>query len=179
MVKWTSSGLYYEILGGGRVLQLVCFLKHKIQPPHLPTPIIFMQSHFLRRSSSTLTSPATPWGLSHANTSIMWSAILISLCLEYSTTPFLRKFQNIDIYLELKKNDLYVSSNQKINDSLQYLCFFYLCSPPICHSDSDLSEGSRKYSPSSETSVETQRACGKRDIIIKHGNFHTCIHTHR
>ncbi|KAJ7986465.1 hypothetical protein DPEC_G00340170 [Dallia pectoralis] len=32
--------------------------------------------------------------------------------------------------------------------------------PPICHSDSDLSEGSRKYSPSSETSVETQRACG-------------------
>ncbi|XP_071751723.2 capping protein, Arp2/3 and myosin-I linker protein 3-like [Centroberyx gerrardi] len=32
--------------------------------------------------------------------------------------------------------------------------------PSICHSDSDLSEGSRKYSPSSETSVETQRACG-------------------
>ncbi|KAL1022611.1 hypothetical protein UPYG_G00029860 [Umbra pygmaea] len=32
--------------------------------------------------------------------------------------------------------------------------------PSICHSDSDLSDGSRKYSPSSETSVETQRACG-------------------
>ncbi|CAB1324107.1 unnamed protein product [Coregonus sp. 'balchen'] len=32
--------------------------------------------------------------------------------------------------------------------------------PSICHSDSDLSEGSKKYSPSSETSVETQRACG-------------------
>ncbi|KAM6963029.1 capping protein, Arp2/3 and myosin-I linker protein 3-like [Aplochiton taeniatus] len=32
--------------------------------------------------------------------------------------------------------------------------------PSICHSDSDLSEGSRKYSPSSETSVETQKACG-------------------
>lgn len=53
---------------------------------------------------------------------------------------------------------------------------FLLCSPSICHSDSDLSEGSRKYSPSSETSVETQRACGKTDIIIKHGNLHTCIH---
>lgn len=52
--------------------------------------------------------------------------------------------------------------NQKMNDSVQYLCLFYLCSPSICHSDSDLSEGSRKYSPSSETSVETQRACGKR-----------------
>ncbi|KAM9479332.1 capping protein, Arp2/3 and myosin-I linker protein 3-like isoform 2-T2 [Salvelinus alpinus] len=32
--------------------------------------------------------------------------------------------------------------------------------PSICHSDSELSEGSRKYSPSSETSMETQRACG-------------------
>lgn len=67
-------------------------------------------------------------------------------------------------------------NNQKIDYSLQRLCFFYLCSPSICHSDSDLSEGSRKYSPSSETSVETQRACGKRDIIIKHGNLHTCMH---
>lgn len=37
----------------------------------------------------------------------------------------------------------------------------FCCSPSICHSDSDLSEGSRKYSPSSETSLETQRACGK------------------
>lgn len=48
-----------------------------------------------------------------------------------------------------------------------------LRSPSICHSDSDLSEGSRKYSPSSETSLETQRACGKAE---------TChfphIHTH-
>ncbi|XP_013978498.1 capping protein, Arp2/3 and myosin-I linker protein 3 isoform X1 [Salmo salar] len=32
--------------------------------------------------------------------------------------------------------------------------------PSICQSDSELSEGSRKYSPSSETSMETQRACG-------------------
>uniref|UniRef100_A0A8B9LHW0 CARMIL C-terminal domain-containing protein n=1 Tax=Astyanax mexicanus TaxID=7994 RepID=A0A8B9LHW0_ASTMX len=35
-----------------------------------------------------------------------------------------------------------------------------LSSPSLCHSDSDLSDGSRKYSPSSDTSVETQRACG-------------------
>lgn len=40
---------------------------------------------------------------------------------------------------------------------------FCLRSPSICHSDSDLSEGSRKYSPSSETSLETQRACGKAE----------------
>lgn len=66
--------------------------------------------------------------------------------------------------------------NQKMNDSVQYLCLFYLCSPSICHSDSDLSEGSRKYSPSSETSVETQRACGKRDITVKHGHSHTRTH---
>uniref|UniRef100_H3DJT8 Capping protein regulator and myosin 1 linker 3 n=1 Tax=Tetraodon nigroviridis TaxID=99883 RepID=H3DJT8_TETNG len=43
-----------------------------------------------------------------------------------------------------------------INYALSRIC----CSPSICHSDSDLSEGSRKYSPSSETSLETQRACG-------------------
>lgn len=61
---------------------------------------------------------------------------------------------------------------------LPYSVFLYPCSPSICHSDSDLSEGSRKYSPSSETSVETQRACGKRDVIIKHRHLHTCIPTH-
>ncbi|XP_035270940.1 capping protein, Arp2/3 and myosin-I linker protein 3-like isoform X2 [Anguilla anguilla] len=32
--------------------------------------------------------------------------------------------------------------------------------PSVCHSEGDASEGSRKVSPSSETSVETQRACG-------------------
>ncbi|KPP65126.1 leucine-rich repeat-containing protein 16B-like [Scleropages formosus] len=32
--------------------------------------------------------------------------------------------------------------------------------PSFCRSEADLSDGSRKYSPSSETSVETQRACG-------------------
>lgn len=58
-------------------------------------------------------------------------------------------------------------------------CFyFHPCSPSICHSDSDLSEGSRKYSPSSETSVETQRACGKGGIAVLTGIFQ-CTHTHR
>ncbi|XP_061635438.1 capping protein, Arp2/3 and myosin-I linker protein 3-like isoform X4 [Phyllopteryx taeniolatus] len=47
-----------------------------------------------------------------------------------------------------------------INYSLSRIFNNSVFAPSICHSDSDLSEGSRKYSPSSETSVETQRACG-------------------
>lgn len=50
---------------------------------------------------------------------------------------------------------------------------FCLRSPSICHSDSDLSEGSRKYSPSSETSLETQRACGKAET-----RHFPHVHTH-
>lgn len=50
---------------------------------------------------------------------------------------------------------------------------FCLRSPSICHSDSDLSEGSRKYSPSSETSLETQRACGKAET-----RYFPHVHTH-
>uniref|UniRef100_A0A8C4EZ40 Leucine-rich repeat-containing protein 16B n=1 Tax=Dicentrarchus labrax TaxID=13489 RepID=A0A8C4EZ40_DICLA len=49
-----------------------------------------------------------------------------------------------------------------INFALSRIFNNSIFAPSICHSDSDLSEGSRKYSPSSETSVETQRACGKR-----------------
>lgn len=49
--------------------------------------------------------------------------------------------------------------------------FFFCCSPSICHSDSDLSDGSRKYSPSSETSLETQRACGKAQTCCTHSYF--------
>ncbi|XP_034036370.1 capping protein, Arp2/3 and myosin-I linker protein 3-like [Thalassophryne amazonica] len=47
-----------------------------------------------------------------------------------------------------------------INFTLSRIFSNSIFAPSICHSDSDLSEGSRKYSPSSETSVETQRACG-------------------
>ncbi|XP_036969838.1 capping protein, Arp2/3 and myosin-I linker protein 3-like isoform X2 [Acanthopagrus latus] len=47
-----------------------------------------------------------------------------------------------------------------INFALSRIFNNSIFAPSICHSDSDLSEGSRKYSPSSETSVETQRACG-------------------
>ncbi|TKS75065.1 Capping protein [Collichthys lucidus] len=46
-----------------------------------------------------------------------------------------------------------------INFALSRIFNNSIFAPSICHSDSDLSEGSRKYSPSSETSVETQRAC--------------------
>ncbi|CAJ1060013.1 capping protein%2C Arp2/3 and myosin-I linker protein 3-like isoform X2 [Xyrichtys novacula] len=47
-----------------------------------------------------------------------------------------------------------------INFALSRIFNNSIFAPSICHSDSDLSDGSRKYSPSSETSVETQRACG-------------------
>ncbi|XP_044054279.1 capping protein, Arp2/3 and myosin-I linker protein 3-like isoform X1 [Siniperca chuatsi] len=47
-----------------------------------------------------------------------------------------------------------------INFALSRIFNNSIFAPSICHSDSDLSEGSRKFSPSSETSVETQRACG-------------------
>ncbi|XP_037325813.2 capping protein, Arp2/3 and myosin-I linker protein 3-like isoform X1 [Pungitius pungitius] len=47
-----------------------------------------------------------------------------------------------------------------VNFALSRIFNNSIFAPSICHSDSDLSEGSRKYSPSSETSVETQRACG-------------------
>ncbi|XP_029684525.1 capping protein, Arp2/3 and myosin-I linker protein 3-like isoform X1 [Takifugu rubripes] len=47
-----------------------------------------------------------------------------------------------------------------INYALSRIFNNSIFAPSICHSDSDLSEGSRKYSPSSETSLETQRACG-------------------
>lgn len=53
------------------------------------------------------------------------------------------------------------------------MSFLFCCSPSICHSDSDLSEGSRKYSPSSETSLETQRACGKAQTCRTHSHAST------
>ncbi|XP_066533913.1 capping protein, Arp2/3 and myosin-I linker protein 3-like isoform X3 [Hoplias malabaricus] len=47
-----------------------------------------------------------------------------------------------------------------INFALSRIFNNSMFAPSLCHSDSDLSDGSRKYSPSSDTSVETQRACG-------------------
>uniref|UniRef100_A0AAY4D1R9 Capping protein regulator and myosin 1 linker 3 n=1 Tax=Denticeps clupeoides TaxID=299321 RepID=A0AAY4D1R9_9TELE len=47
-----------------------------------------------------------------------------------------------------------------INFALSRIFNNSIFAPSICQSDSDLSDGSRKYSPSSDTSVETQRACG-------------------
>lgn len=132
--------------------------------------------HFVSRLSSTQTSPATLCGLSPAIISAMWSAISTLLCHEFSTTPFLRECPAfipshvwcIGWLTENPKGDLYKGGCQKVHACLQCLWSFYVGSPSICHSDSDLSEGSRKYSPSSETSVETQRACGKTDLLIKH-----------
>ncbi|XP_060934311.1 capping protein, Arp2/3 and myosin-I linker protein 3-like [Limanda limanda] len=59
---------------------------------------------------------------------------------------------------ELREHVNHVVSH--INYALSRIFNNSIFAPSICHSDSDLSEGSRKYSPSSETSVETQRACG-------------------
>lgn len=86
----------------------------------------------------------------------MWSATLTTRCRGYSTTPFSRGFN----FTALKVR------GGKENE----LSFFFGCSPSICHSDSDLSEGSRKYSPSSETSLETQRACGKARACRTHSH---------
>ncbi|XP_035385416.1 capping protein, Arp2/3 and myosin-I linker protein 3-like isoform X1 [Electrophorus electricus] len=47
-----------------------------------------------------------------------------------------------------------------INFSLSRIFNNSVFAPSLCHSDSELSDGSKKYSPSSDTSVETQRACG-------------------
>ncbi|CAL8306899.1 unnamed protein product [Lota lota] len=62
---------------------------------------------------------------------------------------------------------LWFQSREQLNHVVSHVNFALsrifnnsVFAPSICHSDSDLSEGSRKYSPSSETSVETQRACG-------------------
>uniref|UniRef100_A0A8C4YUK0 Capping protein regulator and myosin 1 linker 3 n=1 Tax=Gadus morhua TaxID=8049 RepID=A0A8C4YUK0_GADMO len=62
---------------------------------------------------------------------------------------------------------LWFQSREQLNHVVSHVNFALsrifnnsVFAPSICHSDSDLSEGSRKYSPSSETSLETQRACG-------------------
>ncbi|XP_060884616.1 capping protein, Arp2/3 and myosin-I linker protein 3-like isoform X1 [Labrus mixtus] len=64
-------------------------------------------------------------------------------------------------------HSLRFESREQLNNVVSHINFALsrifnnsIFAPSICHSDSDLSEGSRKYSPSSETSVETQRACG-------------------
>uniref|UniRef100_A0A3P8UU47 Capping protein, Arp2/3 and myosin-I linker protein 3-like n=1 Tax=Cynoglossus semilaevis TaxID=244447 RepID=A0A3P8UU47_CYNSE len=59
---------------------------------------------------------------------------------------------------ESRKHVSHVVSH--INFALSRIFNNSIFAPSICHSDSDLSDGSKKYSPSSETSVETQRACG-------------------
>uniref|UniRef100_A0A6Q2Z5N5 Capping protein regulator and myosin 1 linker 3 n=1 Tax=Esox lucius TaxID=8010 RepID=A0A6Q2Z5N5_ESOLU len=62
--------------------------------------------------------------------------------------------------LRLQSHDHLSHVVSHVNFALSRIFNNSVFAPTICHSDSDLSEGSRKYSPSSETSVETQRACG-------------------
>lgn len=54
--------------------------------------------------------------------------------------------------------------------SLPPLFFF---SPSIFHADGDVTDGNLKFSPSSESSVETQRACGERNI----STYSSCIYS--
>lgn len=56
-------------------------------------------------------------------------------------------------------------------ESLSPSLFFF--SPSIFHADGDVTDGNRKFSPSSESSVETQRACGEGNI----STYSSCIHT--
>lgn len=87
-------------------------------------------------------------------------------CREYSTTPFLREYPSKADYCFKRESDARTTFMRRVISRQmifpQRLCSFHPRSPSICHSDSDLSDSSRKYSPSSEASVETQRACGKK-----------------
>uniref|UniRef100_A0A3Q1ILF4 Capping protein regulator and myosin 1 linker 3 n=1 Tax=Anabas testudineus TaxID=64144 RepID=A0A3Q1ILF4_ANATE len=84
--------------------------------------------------------------------------------LQHLTLPF-----SLQVIIDTDKSSysLRFESREHLNHVVSHINFALsrifnnsIFAPSICHSDSDLSEGSRKYSPSSETSVETQRACG-------------------
>ncbi|XP_036373398.1 capping protein, Arp2/3 and myosin-I linker protein 3-like, partial [Megalops cyprinoides] len=62
--------------------------------------------------------------------------------------------------LKLQSHDHLDHVINHINFALSRIFNNSAFAPSICRSDGDVSDGSRKISPSSETSVETQRACG-------------------
>ncbi|KAJ8387626.1 hypothetical protein AAFF_G00151760 [Aldrovandia affinis] len=62
--------------------------------------------------------------------------------------------------LRLQSRDHLDHAINHINFALSRIFNNSVFAPSICRSEGDLSDGSRKFSPSSETSVETQRACG-------------------
>ncbi|XP_076874284.1 LOW QUALITY PROTEIN: capping protein, Arp2/3 and myosin-I linker protein 3-like [Brachyhypopomus gauderio] len=62
--------------------------------------------------------------------------------------------------LRLQSHDHLDHVINHINFALSRIFNNSVFAPSLCRSDSELSDGSRKYSPSSDTSVETQRACG-------------------
>ncbi|XP_056600094.1 capping protein, Arp2/3 and myosin-I linker protein 3 isoform X1 [Triplophysa dalaica] len=62
--------------------------------------------------------------------------------------------------LRLQSNDHLDQLIGHINFALSRIFNNSIYTPSIFHADGDVTDGSRKFSPSSESSVETQRACG-------------------
>ncbi len=53
-------------------------------------------------------------------------------------------------------------------------------SPPICRAEGDLSDGNRKFSPNSESSLEPQKTCGEQHFCLyrpKHTHTHIQTYT--
>lgn len=67
------------------------------------------------------------------------------------------------------------------SESPSSLCF----SPPICRAEGEMPDGSHKFSPNSESSLEPQKTCGESPatfLTTSHTHNHTCstsesIHT--
>ncbi|XP_067308541.1 capping protein, Arp2/3 and myosin-I linker protein 3 isoform X2 [Pseudorasbora parva] len=62
--------------------------------------------------------------------------------------------------LRLQSNDHLDQLINHINFALSRIFNNSIYTPSIFHADGDVTDGNRKFSPSSESSVETQRACG-------------------
>ncbi|KTG38520.1 hypothetical protein cypCar_00040253 [Cyprinus carpio] len=75
--------------------------------------------------------------------------------------------------LRLQSNDHLDQLISHINFALSRIFNNSIYTPSIFHADGDVTDGNRKFSPSSESSVETQRACGERNI----STYSSCIHT--
>uniref|UniRef100_A0A3B3T2F6 Capping protein regulator and myosin 1 linker 3 n=1 Tax=Paramormyrops kingsleyae TaxID=1676925 RepID=A0A3B3T2F6_9TELE len=75
--------------------------------------------------------------------------------------------QQIVIDTDRASYSLHLQTRDHLDHVMNYISFALsrifnnsIFAPSVCRSEDDLSSGSQKFSPSSETSVETQRACG-------------------
>lgn len=77
----------------------------------------------------------------------------------------------------LLKAPLSLSSTYGLVSCLTILPPFLSFSPPICRAEGDLTDGSRKFSPNSESSLEPQKTCGEQYFCLccaKHIFIRTC-----